>query len=154
MVFESHFKPGKKKIPTFYALNATKGEKFFILACAGLIGVLFGGIHCIGWDYFFPSHTETMIWQVSSVIITAIPALVTIGAYGLHVEHKLDKLHYEIAADFCGLLGKLSLALGVLGLIPYLVARVLLLVVAFISLRDLPPDALLAVRWSSFLPHL
>lgn len=55
---------------------------------------------------------------------------------------------------YCGILGAILLSLGAIGLIPYIVAHILLLVEAFISLRDLPPDALLAVRWTSFLPHL
>lgn len=74
MVFASpSVRSGMKNMPTFYALKATAEEEQFItMACTGLIGVLFGGIHCVGWAYFLPSHAEVIIWRVSSVAIIAV----------------------------------------------------------------------------------
>ncbi|KAF8170915.1 hypothetical protein BJ912DRAFT_130761 [Pholiota molesta] len=55
---------------------------------------------------------------------------------------------------FFAVLASLSFGIGILGVLPYIIARLLLLVEAFISLRQLPPSALLAVRWTAFLPHV
>ncbi|KAF8167083.1 hypothetical protein BJ912DRAFT_1048732 [Pholiota molesta] len=152
MLLESpDIKSGTKQISKFYALDASEEEKFTILACAGFIGVLFGGIHCVGWNYFFPSHAEVILWRVSSIAITGVPALVALGAFAFYAEETSGS---KMVKKYCGILGAILLSLGAVGLIPYIVARIVLLVEAFVSLRDLPPDALLAVRWTSFLPHL
>ena len=36
----------------------------------------------------------------------------------------------------------------------FVVARVSLIVQAFVALRDLPPDAFVDVQWNKFIPHL
>lgn len=36
----------------------------------------------------------------------------------------------------------------------YLIARAILLVIAFISLRSLPPAAYETVYWTTFIPHI
>ena len=42
-----------------------------------LVALIFGGIHCIGWSFHFPSHAELLLlWQMSimsSIAITGIP---------------------------------------------------------------------------------
>lgn len=45
-----------------------------------LIGALFGAIHCIGWNFFFPTRTEAIIWRISSAVITGVPLLAFFGA--------------------------------------------------------------------------
>jgi hypothetical protein len=143
---------GMKKIFTFYALNTTEEEQHIILAGVGVIGAFFGGIHCIGWNYIFPTRAEETIWHVSSITITGVPALVAFSALALYAEERLEDTH-AVAGTLCIFFGSLSFFFATVGVIPYILARVLLLVEAFISLRDLPTDALLAVRWTSFLPH-
>jgi hypothetical protein len=45
-----------------------------------------------------------------------------------------------------------SVALFVL--LPYIVRRVMLLVLPFLTLRALPPEAYQSVHWTEFIPHL
>ena len=35
--------------------------------------VVFGGLHCLAWDFAFPTRTEMMIWMVASVLSATIP---------------------------------------------------------------------------------
>ncbi|KAF9485752.1 hypothetical protein BDN70DRAFT_969609 [Pholiota conissans] len=128
---------GASQVPRFYALGTTYRERCVIMVVVAAIGALFGALHCIGWNYIFPTHAEAIIWRTSSVAITGIPALMAFTAAALY-PIKTDKNHHP----------------EVLGILPYIIARLLLLVEAFISLRQLPPSALLAVRWTAFLPHV
>ena len=41
-----------------------------------------------------------------------------------------------------------------IGGIPYIIARVVTLVLAFKSLRDLPSGAYETVHWTTFIPHV
>ncbi|KAF9466984.1 hypothetical protein BDZ94DRAFT_1305845 [Collybia nuda] len=99
------------------------------------VGVLFGGIHCLAWLSHFPTATEELIWRIASAITTVVPAMLfTVWFLGDNTN-------------------SLAVALGIL-LIPYIIARLLLLFLIFTTLRSLPPDAYVTVQWTTFIPHI
>jgi hypothetical protein len=110
---------------------------FFFLTSA----TIFGGIHLIAWDSFFPSHTElAWLWRISAAAITGGPLLVIV-------------LSGMIGAIEDGLVSSMSKILSSLLPFPYVTARIILLVIMFTSLRRLPYDIYKGVSWTSFLPH-
>ena len=131
------------RVPRFWA-NST-GNDF---ATADLImlgvGICFGAIHCIAWGFPFPMHTELLIWQVSSVAITAVPVYMPLMYFlAIWLEH----------TDFSTVVNIAILSLIPAGLL-YIIARVFTLVLALTSLRDLPPGAFDTVHWTTFIPHI
>ena len=131
------------RVPRFWANSTENNATTAYLIMLG-VGTCFGAIHCIAWDFPFPTHTELLIWQVSSVAITAVPVyipLVTLLAI------QLTYMDFEIAARFIGISYLLA------GLL-YVMARVFTLVLALTSLRDLPPGAFDTVHWTTFIPHV
>ena len=36
--------------------------------CTPVVGVVFRGIHCVGWFFNSPSGDEALLWRVSSAI--------------------------------------------------------------------------------------
>ena len=142
---------GDMKIPTFYATDP-ESEKFGdVLArvfCMSVVGGVFGGIHCIGWFFNFPSSAEAMLWRVSSAVLTGIaflfPIFITfMGFYFVLSIASADQWQYfAFSAVFTPFL------------LAYVVSRLLLLVEAFISLRHLTPGMLALVEWTSFIPHI
>ena len=46
--------------------------------CMPVVGVVFGGIHCVGWFFNFPSSDEAMLWRVSSAVLTGTAFLLPI----------------------------------------------------------------------------
>ena len=129
------------RVPRFWA-NSTDGEQ----AIADLIvlgmGICFGAIHCIAWLFSFPSHTELLMWRISSVAITAVPIYIPLTFYlGIWLA---DRDFGETVFYF----GPLS------GGILYIIARAVTLVLAFTSLRELPPGAYETVHWTTFIPHV
>ena len=82
------------------------------------------------------------MWRILSVAITAvpicIPLLIVFG--GL-----LDNTEFGDAVFYFG-----PLSGGIL----YIIARAVTLVLAFTSLRDLPPGAYQTVHWTTFILHV
>ncbi|KAF8900230.1 hypothetical protein CPB84DRAFT_1779103 [Gymnopilus junonius] len=113
-----------------------------ILIWGLIIGSIFGGIHCLGWNFIFPSLAELISWRVCSLLITIAPVLSAI------------LLWYDSKKTSPILLSHLTVPAQLLLSILYLISRLFLLVEAFASLRKLPPGAYSAVEWVTFIPHI
>ena len=124
------------RVPKFWA--NTTGEQAIADVVVLAVGVCFGAIHCIAWVFSFPTHTELLIWRISSVVITAIPIYISLMAI---FSSRLYSVNFAIVS---------VLPAGVL----YIIARAVTLVLAFISLRDFPPGAYETVHWTTFIPHV
>ena len=141
MIGAPDFRAGDMKIPTFYAESESGGVAVAIVICMPIVGVVFGGIHCVGWFFDFPSSAEGMLWRVSSAVLTGIAFLSPI----------IFRVALGLLSDIQEYFG---LALSVIFILVYVVSRLLLIVEAFISLRHLTPGILALVKWTSFLPHI
>ena len=135
-----YFNPGAMKVPTFYSTSRDGDEVPYILFMS-VVGVVFGGIHCAGWFFHFPSGGEAILWRVSSAVLTGVAFL-------------LPLLFYFILETSSESVRSLAYVTAVLAFISYVVSRLLLLVEAFISLRHLTPGMLTLVKWTSILPHI
>jgi hypothetical protein len=104
-------------------------------------GVVFGAIHCVAWSFHFPSHTESLLWRISSAAIATVPVLtfvVSVVAYN--------------AGDNMWLY--LSIVILVLSGLLYVAARVITVALAFVTLASLPLGAFQTVHWTTLIPHL
>ncbi|KAG1719882.1 hypothetical protein EDB19DRAFT_1860550 [Suillus lakei] len=106
-----------------------------------LMAAVFGGIHCMAWFFAFPTNQDQVLWRMSAVLTTCIPWL------ALFVGIIAGISDNAIISGFAGLI-------WILCPIVYIPARVILLVLMAITLRNLPPDAYTAVSWISLVPHL
>ncbi|KAF9474039.1 hypothetical protein BDN70DRAFT_997293 [Pholiota conissans] len=105
-----------------------------------LCGTAFGCVHLIpGWFLQFPSGVEKWLWRASSILLTTEPLL-----WGLILC--LTHLRLDAVASV------VFIIMGV-GLFVLLFSHYVITVLALISLRALPPDALQTVEWTSFIPH-
>ena len=137
VVSSTDFNTGDMKVPTFYSVTHFGSERAFIIFMS-VVGVAFGGIHCAGWFFNFPSTEEATLWRVCSAVLTCIAFLLP----------TLISLSYFLGLPYS------VLAFYIIILLAYVVSRLLLLVEAFISLRYLTPGMLALVKWTSFIPHI
>ncbi|KAI9430897.1 hypothetical protein F5148DRAFT_990497, partial [Russula earlei] len=106
---------------------------FYAGVAVVVVTLAFGGIHCIGWSFAFPSGAEHILWRVASVTITTFPILLIPAGFS----------HSSFA-------NSLYFALVFI----YMLSRLVLLVLPFLSLRSLPTAAYHLIHWTSFIPHV
>ena len=131
----------KDRVPMFWANSSSPDAGSADLIVLGA-GTCFGVIHCISWGFSFPTHKELLMWRILCVAITAVPIYITLG-YILGALLLLTDLSERILYF-----------LPLSGVTLYILARAVTLVLAFTSLRDLPPGAYETVSWTTFIPHI
>ena len=131
------------RVPRFWANSDDEGAIADMIVFG--VGVCFGAIHCISWDFSFPTHTELLMWRVSCVAITAVPIYIPLGIVLAARLEKMKLNKFVMPVIFISILPA-----GIL----YILARAVTLVLAFTSLRGLPPGAYETVHWTTFIPHV
>jgi hypothetical protein len=123
--------PGNRR-----SLDDDFGGKFEIkwLGCSAVLFIclVFGGLHTIGWDNFFDTRVELLLWRISSIACAVIP----------------------ICIAMVGALGRFAFPVGVLLSVLYTLLRIYLVVEAFAGLRAVPPAVYESVSWPNFVPHI
>ena len=156
IVLADYFNAGDMKVPTFYSTKHDRSEEEFafekFVFFMSIVGVVFGGIHCAGWVFTFPSSDEAMLWRVCSAVLTGIAFLLPLLVFLTSVLYKTLNSSDELFSFFVD--GFFVHTFYTIILLAYVVSRLLLLVEAFISLRHLTPGMLALVKWTSFIPHI
>ena len=143
---DSYIDIGDTKVPTFFSTEERDSDGIAYVFCMSVVGVAFGGIHCVGWFFNFPSNDEAILWRVSSAVLTGIafifPIVITFVDFLLKTSNSSLQQRNSAVAAFS------------IVLLVYVVSRLLLLLEAFISLRHLTLGMLALVKWTSFIPHI
>ena len=110
----------------------------------GLFASGFGALHCLAWNSPFPTAKEQLAWRICSATTTAMPAALIL----LSVP-----MFWAKASNSDGILAVL-MSLVLLQIVAvYVIGRITIIVLAFISLRALPADAFRTVSWNDYIPH-
>lgn len=127
------------------------------LCVSALMAMVFGALHCLAWEFSFPSNVEKIFWNTSSTIATIVPLIcgvqfaarwslvILLGRQG--PESRFIPLLVRVSVVFY------HYVLLFLALV-YVAARMVLLVLPFVLLRHLSPDVYCTISWTAFLPHI
>lgn len=116
----------------------------FFFLCTG-----YGGVHCIAWNSDFATELELTLWRVACIDL-AVAGL----AYFLLFTFYMGTKEGNHTGSLSSLSRGIILMFGWGHFVMYLVARVFLVVEAFISVRHLRAGAYEMVDWAAFIPHL
>jgi len=168
--------PNAPHVPTFYAPHTNSAVLLLLLTIVlPFISIIFGALHCVAWNFQFPSPVEQWFWRSTSIAITLIPSFHVVYLIVIFIPIVLP-LRYlatffaslsipeimkiptaiRISSRFIlvfafGLCFTILIVVGVLG---YVLARLSLLTQAIVLLRQQPESAFYAINWSSFIPHI
>ena len=120
---------------------------YHLLGLAVVFGV-FGGLHCIPWNFPFPSEFLRITWRATSMFLIISPMVTLIIVRTGTLTQYTSGGRYRYTAMI--VVATIGVIFGVL----YALARIGLLVEAAYLLRDMPDSALHAVDWMYFLPHI
>ena len=137
--------PGASQVPTFYA-PTTNSDKYSRMVVFAVFGVIFGGLHCIGWNFTYPTPFEQHLWRATSLAITVIPLAVA------PIDYILD--NFELTEGFGRVLRLVLDLIMTILLFVYVPARLSLIAQALALLRTQPETAFLAVDWTQYIPHI
>ncbi|OCL11802.1 hypothetical protein AOQ84DRAFT_286469 [Glonium stellatum] len=117
-----------------------------------LFGALFGALHTLAWNLEFPSYVERVMWRVASLICTVFPLYLLASTKPVVGRlAKLDNCFYHLEhANQRSRLWYFVLFLTSV----FIVARLFLIVEAFISVRYLPESVYHSIKWPNYLPHI
>jgi hypothetical protein len=136
------------RVPSLGGYARTHGGTILLIGCGS--GMVFGGIHCAGWNFFFQKHAEQMLWRAASVVILCAPLSIFLS-YVYEVS-SLGRQYLPSTVDT-----KVQVALETATWICsflYIAARITLIVLMLLSLGSLPPGVYDTVSWTRFIPHL
>ncbi|KAF7365590.1 hypothetical protein MVEN_00432400 [Mycena venus] len=136
-------------VPSFWSTDGPYRQyvprHFIIVEC--VMGTIFGAIHCVAWNVTFPSVGEMLMWRSCSLVVAAVPFLMTLSVTLLTLANtKFQQWVKPTILVICSVVFATSIP-------AYIVARLVLIVLSFTTLRALPPDAFVDVNWSTYIPH-
>ncbi|KAF7293060.1 hypothetical protein MIND_01205400 [Mycena indigotica] len=131
--------------------NSTNSTHGTSLTLQFILSLLFGAVHCGAWALYFPSVVIARLWQCGAVAVIGCPPLALLAnalSRRLRRRHPASFVWRQVANTFT--------TINHLTILSYVVARVVLLVLAFATLRerDLPSGIFVDFSWSSLIPHL
>ncbi|KIM28233.1 hypothetical protein M408DRAFT_144749 [Serendipita vermifera MAFF 305830] len=162
-------------IPMFWSGRMEGDHLFAATLGPAILGSAFGAIHCIAWSSAFSSRDELVLWRISCIAMIIIPLIVAflcacfLGLMRMEemqrgrrkrqprMERKPSrpsKLRELTKSVLVVCIVGVVYPLVVASFVLYIVSRIVTLVIAFTSLRSLPPGALMTVEWTTFIPHL
>lgn len=111
--------------------------------------VVFGCIHCVAWEFTFPTQPEKILWHASSITtIITFPVFLIITSIALTSWRWVTGEELGIYSITSPLLSIPAIFLAI-----FIGARIFMIVEAFRSLAFLPADAFVST-WAANLPHI
>ncbi|KIM26180.1 hypothetical protein M408DRAFT_42395, partial [Serendipita vermifera MAFF 305830] len=139
----------ERSIPMFWSGRIGGNTRNYAGLGASILGSAFGAIHCIAWSSEFPSRPELVVWRISCVAMITVPFIVTTFCMTNAYDNMTPRIlsWTDVITSICVILLGLSAWL-------YFASRIATLVLAFTTLRSLPPAAFTTVDWTTFIPHI
>jgi len=116
--------------------------------CMVIGSTIFGGVHCLAWNHFFPSRLERILWRIAALVTTLAPLLLPMVDRGNNTFEKLTRHSSSTILRAIGMIWTSVIPLEVM--LAYLLLRKCITVLKFSSLRAMP-DGVYRTTWTKYL---
>ncbi|PBK85591.1 hypothetical protein ARMGADRAFT_1129129 [Armillaria gallica] len=116
-------------------------KRFLTMDC---VGSLFAAFHFAAWSFYFPSHAEMVLWRFSCTAVLI----------GVFASGNYSLIGITVIVPWVKFLRLISFLMMPVGIVVYIIARIMLIILAFLQLRSLPPFAFCTVQWTTHIPHI
>lgn len=116
------------------------------VVCRSVISILYSLTHLLAWNARFPTHIESTLWHISS-LITMVLGPITINTIKLLTNDNVVSV--RDAGVWVGPEARVYIIIILL----YSSARFFMIIETFRQVLYLPPDAFQVASWSIYLPH-
>jgi hypothetical protein len=106
------------------------------------VAVTYGAIHCIAWNFSFVSVFESWAWRGCTLFIILVSFLTALNFSIWHIMEYSERRR------------KLALVIQQVCCFFYILARLYLLVEAFIAFRSMPAEVYQSVDWLKYFPYV
>lgn len=120
------YRPGKRRSyvsPSMGIDSLDNGPADFTAITSCVSGMIFGGIHCLGWNYLFQAHKEQILWRVASTGMACSPLILAVSS---------------LMGDFTQIPDRYINSLNIISGCIYVFSRITIFVLMSLSLRSLP----------------
>jgi hypothetical protein len=135
--------------PGLSYLGSVNIHRDLLKAVVAFAGSAYGGLHLSAWDDYFPTATERWLWIACSLATGAAGVFLALFFLATQKVKAFESLEHFIKNNKAV---KWTLASVVTPM--FILARVFIVVEAFISLRRAPEGIYQTPEWSNYLPHL
>ncbi|KAK0475635.1 hypothetical protein EDD18DRAFT_1470242 [Armillaria luteobubalina] len=165
VILRAPFGIPSREICDFRFYSGTSEEalkRFWTMVC---VGSLFWATHCMAESFSFPSHAKMVLWRFSSIavligLVVGNNIRFVLDLAGFVKRAWLQKLikvffvPWESKKLWVKILSLISIILTFVGIVLYMIARIILIILAFLQLRSLPHAAFCTVQWTTYIPHI
>ncbi|KAF8644460.1 hypothetical protein AX16_008447 [Volvariella volvacea WC 439] len=137
-------------VDPYYGGELPDTEWIPLVSLSSLVGILFGGIHLLGWNFEFSTEVERDLWRMASIIVTVQPAVIAAST----ILAWLDDRHPGLQILIWAFGEPIATLAGFIGPILYVPARLSLFFLPVYALRDPHPSTHQNIQWSDFIPHI
>lgn len=110
---------------------------------------VFGGIHCVSWNYYFVTNLERRLWRAAALVTTIAPLLLPTIDRGANSFQKRLNLSRNSTVGLW-FMNFWTAVLPLVVLMTYLLLRICIIVLVFSSLREMP-EGVYRTTWTRYL---
>ncbi|KAG1766124.1 hypothetical protein EV702DRAFT_797333 [Suillus placidus] len=128
-----------RRVPSLGGYGESHAKLTLLLGCSS--GMVFGGIHYLGWNYSFGFQLN---WRAVALLMTCVPII-----FLLAVGYDMWRGDNSVSRNKKGVF-----VIGVFTVLMYFILRGILIAYTIKSLQSLPPGIYDTVAWTEYIPHL